>query len=521
MKKKKKFSREEILEQLRDLEEKQRLLEESDPFWFYKPSDGTIPESNKAFLEKHILPEDIPERLDSQMNIHMSTANIIGGFGGNQVGKTLSGAIEVFIAITGEVPNSLKGIYPEEKLNNKRPFHARVVGEDYVNGLLKNVIPTFRKWVPREFLIDGSWEKSFSVEQGTLRLGKKGELYGTVEFMSNKQAIGSFQGPARHMVLYDEEPVYEIHKENLMRFTTSDRVRIMFQMTPTKGLSWVSDKILNSQGIDDKNSIECFKMASITNRYANLNVLEEIVAGLSSYEEIKMRVLGEFVSLSGRVYKHFNRSIHVIEPFKITDNYMVLTGMDPHQTTPTAVVFVAVDRENIPYVIDSYWGNKARDIEEVKADIGLMTEKWRMAWSVVDQSSDVRIEAFGGLNIFDTLRRSPNQIKGLRKSIKYPGSIDAGVEEIKRRLKCDDKGNPGFYIFDTPNNRVLINSMLTLERDVALNEEKKGQRDKIMEGKHHFHAALRYVFQFPIRYIESDYGRHIPEYKPESMALNY
>jgi len=650
----------ELVERYKDLLVQKKLLEQSDPFWFYVPSDGSVPSANLEFLRRHILPEDIPERLDSQMDVHMSTANVVGGFGGNQClggetliydpvlgvdrpvgeidsdfhvlawdgeflvtaeaqkpftkpvddlyefglsngesfvasmnhvvltengylslselplrcgisllesstlssstvtpqlvitgivhkrrdikydftvpkyhnylasgvihhnsGKSVSGALESFIAVTGEVPNSLRDVYPKEKLDVPRPFHVRVVGEDYVNGLLKNVIPKYREWCPREYLIDGSWEKSFSSEQSILRLGKKGELFGTIEFMSNKQSVGSFQGPPRGMVVYDEEPLYEIYKENLMRFTTAGRVRILFEMTPTKGMTWVNDEILGKQDIDG-NSIECFKMSSVTNRYANLKVLEDIVAGLGSYEEVKMRLLGEFVSLSGRVYKHFSRSLHVIDPFPITDEYMVLTGMDPHQTTPTAVVFVAIDRENIPYVVDSYWGDKARDIEEVKADVSAITKRWRMGWSVVDQSSDVRIEAFGGLNIFDTLRRSPNRMRGLRKSIKYPGSIDAGVEEIKRRLKVDEKtGKPNFFIFDTPNNRMLINSMLTLERDVALNEEKKGQKDKILEGKHHFHAAMRYVFQFPIRYVAPDYGKRLPEYKPEVPAVAY
>lgn len=416
-------------------------------------------------------------------------------------GKTLAGCIEAFIKATGEVPDSLKNIYPESKLPKSFPNYIRVVGEDYQNGLLKNVIPTYKQWAPREYLVNGKWEDSFSAEQVTLRLVKQGKLFGAIEFMSNKQEVGSFQGPARHKIIYDEEPRQDIYKENLMRFTTSEKLDILFTMTPTKGLSWVNDEILGKESDETGNRIDCFKIPSATNKKANLKVLREILGKLDSYEEIKMRLLGEFVSLSGIVYKSFDKRIHLIEPFEVRNKpeFYVLRGMDLHMVTPHAVVFIAIDRENIVYVVDCYF--KDRDTREFKKEMTDLSKGYRLGWSVTDKSCDSTIRAFGDRNIYREVTRGENAIRNLRKSEKYEGSIHAGVDEIKQRLKINPAtGKPSLFFFNTANNRLLINAMRTMERETYGDEDLKGPKDKIRESKHHHHAALRYLFQFPVRW---------------------
>jgi hypothetical protein len=61
--------------------------------------------------------------------------------------------------------------------------------------------------------------------------------------------------------------------------------------------------------------------------------------------------------------------------------------------------------------------------------------------------------------------------------------------------------------------------MLTLERDRGMNEDVKGQRDKINEGKHDAHAALRYIHQFPVRFIPP--VEYVPELEPDDPDVNY
>lgn len=514
--------KEKLLQRLREAEaealEKEERAKAADPFWFYDPSTGHIPPEARAFLERHLKPEDIPPVLPGQLDIHKSEAPIRGASGGNQSGKTLSCCIEAFIKTTGEVPPSLENVYPKTlrlpKDQFSNPQKVRVVAKDWENGALLNVIPTYKQWVPREFLPEGRWDKGYKAEEATLILSRNGRPTGYIEFMSNAQMAGSFQGPPRDKVIYDEEPFMTVYKENLMRFTTRGSLDVMFGMTPTEGITWVYD-LVNSGQDAGGNRVDWYKLVSVTNKKANLAILDQIVQDLT-YEEKLMRLLGEFVSISGLVYgRIFSRKLHVIPPFSAACNcglttgehlrtcpwyrFTVYRGFDPHLVTPTACVWLAVDRLGIHYVLDS-WFEEA-DTEIVKAGVAKRSVGMRTAFSVADSAADSDIEAFGGFNIFQRLAKGANKIKNLRLASKGPGSIRSGVDEIKKLLRIHPiLGRPMLYFCDTPGNRLLIKAMETMQRHAGAQEDKKGPQDKILESKHHLHAALRYLFTQKIRW---------------------
>ena len=497
-----------IAEINRLIEEHRVRLEEvkdSDPFWFFEPNKGELGMREKEFLRKYLEEDDIPQRVDGQVDVFRSKASTLGISGGNQSSKSTSGAILAYIYATGEVPDSLKGIFPEDELIKKglsQIIAIRVVGVDHKT-LLNTVLPTYQRWCPREYLKGGKWGESFSSEQKKRFLYRKGNIVATIEFMTNQQDVESFQGPPIDVVIYDEEPAQTIRKENLMRFVTAGKVKEIFCWTPTKGLTWTYDLFMEGVRTD---SVELYKLCSVANRKANLTALDEIMKGIDNYEERKMRLLGEFISLSGLVYgRLFDAYIHVIEPFfedlseSKKRDFLVLTGLDPHLVTPTPLVFALLDRENNVY-IDRCW-MKTADTDEIKQAWHEIVKEngYRTGWSVADKSSNSTIIAFGGRNIFRELSRGKNSIPALRTSEKYEGSIKAGVDDIKKRLKVDENtGRPRFFIVNRPENKMLIQSMRTLERDTYANEDESGPKDRIKEGKHHLHAAMRYLFQYPL-----------------------
>ena len=504
------------------LEEQAKLAEDADPFWHYKPTTGEISTEAREFLLKYLRPEDIPQRLDGQIDVHLATAPIIGASGGNQSGKTTVGTIEAFIKTTGQLPKSLEGVYPKEKLPKKHPQFVRVVGEDYVNGILLNLIPTYRRWVPRDFLLNGTWEKSFSAEQSTLKLGFKGELLGTIEFMSNKQDVGSFQGPPRHKMIYDEEPREDIRDENKMRFVTADTFDELYCMTPTRGMTWVAQKLFQRFLDGELDYVNWYKLPSVGNEHANLKVLDEIVRGISDYQTKKMRLLGEFISLSGLIYGMlFDRRIHVIEPFELdSDDWVVYRGLDPHTAKPSAAVEVAVNREGQFVVCGAY--QKAVTTEQLKADLAHRAKErnYRLGWTRCDKSANTTNKLLNDQNIFKLLSRGDNAIPALFESQKFTGSIHAGVEVIKDLLQVNSlTKKPRLAFMNRPELAPLISSMQSLERDAYANEDVKGMRDRIAEGRHDLHAAMRYVFQGTPRWIP--HHQEVPEYEPVSDLTAY
>jgi phage terminase large subunit-like protein len=492
----------------------------------------------RAFLQEFLHEEDIPGCLDSQMDVLKSDASILGIFGGNRAGKSAIMAVRRYIIATGELPLGLAGmgltggIFGNLRTDFRTCKRYRVVAIDEKQ-LVNTVLPTYKRWCPREWLRRGKWSESYVSKSkdgnNTLFLykpgGDKERPVVSIEFLTNKQDVESFQGPSLDGLDYDEEPLEAIHKENLLRFGTSDKLDIAFGMTPTHGISWATelfDETMDSSG----RKVELFKLVSLTNKLVNLSIMREILGEITSYEELKMRLLGEVISLSGLVYGSvFDMRTHVIAPFweglesHEREDYLCIGGFDPHLVTPTAGVFLLVDREGNKYVDTCYFENA--DTGQVKKDFSrIVGEKgYRMGWSVADKSSNSSIMAFGGRNIYQELSRGTGAIPSLRTSIKYEGSIRAGIDEMKILLKQAVNGDgPGLFIVDRKENAALIKSFRTLERDTYANEDVKGAKDKIKEGKHHLHAALRYIFQFPVAWYPAQDIIPEPEFFDEAAA---
>jgi len=526
--------------ELAELEGNRKKFEKENPFYYWKPNDGEITEGRREVLRRWIHEEDIPIKIDSQLDVLLSKADIRGVSGGNGSGKTEIGCIGAAIKLTGELPLSLMG-YKEGHFEGI----IRRAKEKFIKGRLTavdnrqlhtKVLPVWQDiWKDmtlRNYLKNGKWEDSYNKEFDILYLYRGGQKCAAVEFLTNAQDTESSQGGDLDFAIFDEEPDRDKYKETIMRFRSADKLDIEIDWTPTRGITWATNLFhLGIELDDDKDKTrDLFKLTTVTNTHLNTQTLIKMFdefAEISSYEEMKMRLLGEAISLSGLVYGNlFNNSIHIIEPFyenldvKQKKLYVCNSGWDLHFVTPMAGVFLLTDKENNHYVDLCYWGNV--DTDELKQDFHAIVKErgYRMGWSVCDKSSDSSIIAFGGKNLYKEVSRSSivyfkngeviqsrrlPAIPALRTSVKYEGSIKAGVNEIKKMLKINDiTGKPRLFIVNRPENKQLIQAFKMLERDTYSNETDKGQKDRIKEGPYHLHAALRYIFQFPVNWYDAD-----------------
>jgi hypothetical protein len=88
------------------------------------------------------------------------------------------------------------------------------------------------------------------------------------------------------------------------------------------------------------------------------------------------------------------------------------------------------------------------------------------------------------------------------------------VDIIRQMLIGRDELHPRLMVIDRPENQELIHSFRTLQRDTFTNEDTRGPKDAIAEGKHDHHAALRYILQSPLRW----YPLEAPESKDYKAA---
>ncbi len=347
--------------------------------------------------------------------------------GGNRSGKTTAGAVDMILECIGCHP------LQESGRRRKPPVFWRVVCVDFINGIEKIILPKIKQWIPKKYLIDGSWQSSWLERSHTLTLANGSQI----EFMSAHQDREKFQGTSRDGLWIDEEIDKPIYHECLLRLLDRGG-RSILTLTPVNGMTWIYDDIYLKK---DDPDIHVSTASTYDNPHINPAEIELITRGLSD-EERKIRINGEFVSLQGLVYKEFaDRPPYVISPFEIPSDWTHYVGIDPHLRTPTATLFTACDRDNNLYVYDElYMDGLISDIAPVI--IGKVGDKERFS-ALIDPASG-QPNPVSGTSIRDEFARFGIPARNPRKD------VFAGINRVREYLKCDPQyGKPRLFIFDT------------------------------------------------------------------------
>lgn len=206
---------------------------------------------------------------DKAMDVHRSSARVLGIGGGNGSGKTETALVEMIMLATGVIPDSLAGV-PGVRERMRGPVKCRVICESLTTVLHPILLPKLKwwewsgvdfpggekghyGWVPRDCLIGSSWEKSWSEKFRMLRVYHRNpdqldEIQGesTIQWMSKDQDASDFASGDFHFVLFDEPPTYAIWRENEAR-TMRVNGRMMLAMTwpddPSIPVDWLFTEI--------------------------------------------------------------------------------------------------------------------------------------------------------------------------------------------------------------------------------------------------------------------------------------
>src|SRR3972149_10324024 len=200
-----------------------------DPFWYWIPNDGIITDEAREVLRKYLKEEDIPDKVDSQLDRLLCHSEVVGVSGGNRSSKTNCDTIDGIIKSTGELPYSMEK-YGKEfedviKRAHSKIVKGRVTGVDNKQ-LHRVVLPMWQKYIPKKYLKKGDWDKSYSREFDILTLYRDDKPCSVIEFLTNEQAVKSAQGGDLGWAKFDEEPDRDKWKETLMRFGTADKLDI-------------------------------------------------------------------------------------------------------------------------------------------------------------------------------------------------------------------------------------------------------------------------------------------------------
>ena len=365
---------------------------------------------------------------DRQMEFHLSKARHRLYVGGNRTGKTTAGAVDFILLALGLHPVWSKVMPP--------PVNLWAVSLDFPAS--RDVVQdAVRRWAPPGLV------SKWSV-QDQITYFKTGSTLG---YKSIESGWTKFQGVERHGIWWDEEPAQDVRREGFMRVISAGGIEA-FTMTPLSGMTWVHDDLWQRRDTDpDVAGVT----ATLCDNRRNLP-LDAIVRACEEYaydeDQLNIRVFGRFVNFSGLVYKEWDRRLHVIDPFKIPEDWPIYRGIDHGIRHPTVCLWVAVSPDGDLYVVDEHYITG-----EIPAwHAAVIKEKQKswpnpLGWTVIDRSTK-NIEP-DGRNVYTIY------VEAGIPCIESDRDEDAGIDVVKEALRPSGAlGTPRLKVFSTCRNLI-------------------------------------------------------------------
>lgn len=275
---------------------------------------------------------------------------------GNQLGKTVAGAAEIAMHLTGKYPAWWDGRrFPG-------PVHAlagSVSGEltrQGVQRLLLGPPSDEEQWgtgyIPGDDVLDWSRRRNIPDAVDTIVVRHVSGGRSTLGLKSYDQGAAKWQADTVHVVWFDEEPPLDVYSEGLTRTTATAGIGFL-TFTPLMGRSDVVSRFLD-EASDDRGvttmTIDDVGHISTAER-------DRIVARYPEHER-EARALGIPSLGSGRIFPISEASI-LVDPFPIPAHWVQIVGVDFGWDHPFAAARLAWDRDSdVLYVTATYRESK-------------------------------------------------------------------------------------------------------------------------------------------------------------------
>ena len=404
--------------------------------------------------------------------------------GGNRSGKSLGSTIEGIWWVTKT--------HPWRKLPDE-PVRGRVVAVDFLNGVDKIILPLWKQWLPKKYLINGSWEDSYSRERHVLTLNNGG----FVEFMSQDQDLDKFAGSSRHFIHFDEECPKTIWQECLARLVDTDGDWWMSQ-TPVQGMEWIYDDVYlpAKEGTKDIGIVEA---SMEDNPSLSKDAINRYMESLSEEERL-IRRNGQYINLGGTVFPDFSPVTHCIPKgqFKLTSKHRIVRTMDSGYTNPTAWLWLAIDEDGT---------------------ITVFKEHYKAGWNVAQHAEVVnqitnQILHDSGAELYlttgDPAIKQTKEHTGTSILFEYSKhgiyiAVDAiptdrriGLEKIQSYMKINPRTKKPYLMItdDCPNLIAELPKLKWKKYASPKISEQKNRQEDIRDKDNHCYDALKYAMTF-------------------------
>ena len=268
---------------------------------------------------------------------------------GNQLGKTLAGAMEAAMHATGRYPDWWDG-----RTFNKatRGWASGVSGESARDSVQKLLLGEMNELgtgsIPAKDIIEVSFARGVADQVDTVVVRHTSGRPSRITFKSYIKGREKWQADTLDWVWFDEEPPIDVYTEGITRTNATDGLTWL-TFTPLKGMSDVVMRFLQSpvpgrhvtqMTIDDVGHLSPAQRARIVAQYPA--------------HELEARTKGVPVLGSGRVFPVTEDSIREELP-PIPSVWARIVGLDIGYDHPTAAVWLAWDKDSdTVHVTDCY-----------------------------------------------------------------------------------------------------------------------------------------------------------------------
>jgi len=363
-------------------------------------------------------------------------------FGGNQIGKTVSGAAEMAIHMSQMYPEWWPMECRRDGLDGRPgpPLIAIQVGPDFDNWLEQVYLPKFQSFIPQGMAkaiksqgkIRGY---TFDYRDSKPPHGINPHHKNVVHFMTYTQDLFAFEGKTIDIAGFDEPPPFGIWTATKRGLMARDGIAY-FTLTPLTE-PWLDAELNEKDGIDP--DVHCMTVEIWENCVENGGYLrrDQIESFLESIpdEERLAREKGIFRHLAGVVYPELG-PIHQVEDHPVPSDWSWYEAIDPHGARPTCMAFAAVDREGrVTFVDQLVLDGSAQEIfaatQEIRAKHGGRTP----VWTVADRKMAQAEQRVGSKKTSWEKELRLAGFKNLVFSDSSPGSVGAGVRVVREYLK--------------------------------------------------------------------------------------
>lgn len=284
-----------------------------------------------------------------QLQFHQSTAHKTLFIAGNRSGKSLSGAHEVAMAVTGR--HFVEGKY--QVPNRGRIGGERTTLEGEIIPLLHRLLDRYLASPPRRNSVGMEYQWKF----------KNGSFF---DILTYSQDDKQWAGVALDWFWGDEPFRESIYDETISRMSKGIGGHMFFTLTPLFHAAWMFERLMRGveeEGKIAKNGVMVVTASIWDNCKDNGGYLEReaIQRMVDDYDEelIDARVNGKFAVMRDIIFPNYNPTYHVLDPEvtpqQVRDEEMQLyVALDPHKVRPPAWCLYAIDKNDVRYTLDEW-----------------------------------------------------------------------------------------------------------------------------------------------------------------------